>query len=216
MKIAPLLFCLLAAAAPARAAWTDIAASDFEVAPPPAPGSTQDKQDMATLMSDQQTRTPQQCALATQMKVPDFSSLFGPSNILSADEMARVKPFVDQVGQAASNISGVFKKKYARPRPYNENPALQPCADKPGGNTAYPSTHATEGAVDACVLSLIFPDRADKLTAWGQEVGDLRVISGVHHPTDVAAGQKLGADICSWLKDQGDFNAAVAQLRSGN
>jgi membrane-associated phospholipid phosphatase len=130
--------------------------------------------------------------------------------------MTAVQPFLDAVSKKVSAVAGVFKKEYARPRPYDENDKIRPCADKPGGATAYPSAHATEGAVDACVLAQIFPDRAQKLTDWGQYVGQLRVISGVHHPTDVAAGQALAASICSWLLEQGDFNVAVSKLRTGN
>jgi membrane-associated phospholipid phosphatase len=150
------------------------------------------------------------------MTVPDFTSLYTPSGILTSAEMTEVQPFLDQVSQKVSNVATVFKKEFSRPRPYNEDSAIHPCADKPSGATAYPSAHATEGAVDACVLGQIFPDRADKLTAWGQFVGELRVIAGVHHPTDVVAGQALAASICSWLLDQGDFNAQVAKLRAGN
>jgi membrane-associated phospholipid phosphatase len=210
------LSCLLAA--PAHAAWRSISASDFEVTPPPAVGSADYVADFSTLLSLQSSRTPAQCALATGMKIPDFASLYGPSGLLTPAEMTEVKPFLDEVSQQVSNVTGVFKNEYARPRPFNE-PAgsdLRPCADKPGGSTAYPSGHATEGAVDACVLGQIFPDRAAKLTAWGQYVGELRLISGVHHPTDVAAGQALAASICSWLLKQDDFNAEVATLRAGN
>ena len=202
--------------APASAAWQSISASDFEVPPPPAPGSAGDQQDFATLFSLQNSRTPEQCSIAASMPIPDFKSLYGPSGLLTSSEMAEVQPFLDEVSQKVSNVAGVFKKEYSRPRPYNENKKIQPCADKPGGATAYPSGHATEGAVDACVLGQIFPDRAQKLTDWGQFVGELRVIAGVHHPTDVAAGQALAASICSWLLEQGDFNAEVSKLRTGN
>jgi len=217
MKNSRLSACLgLLLAAPASAAWQSMSASDFSVAPPPAKGSAGDKQDMQTILNDQNTRTPEQCSLAAGMKIPDFTSLFTPSGILTPDEMAKAQPFVDQVSQKASDVATVFKKEYARPRPYNEDSRVQPCADKPGGATAYPSAHATVGAVDACVLAQIFPDRAQKLTDWGQLVGQLRVIAGVHHPTDVAAGQALAASICSWLLEQGDFNMQAAKLRSGN
>ena len=200
--------------APAHAAWTDLTASDFNVPPPPAKGSADYVADFSTLINDQNSRTPQQCALATSMKIPDFTSLYSSSGLLSSSEMSAVQPFVDQASNLASNISGVFKKEYSRPRPYNEDSRIHPCADKPGGNTAYPSTHATVGAVDACVLSAIFPDRAAKITAYGQYIGELRVISGVHHPSDVAAGQQLAADICGKLTQEPDFNAAVSQLKS--
>ncbi|HXT00990.1 MAG TPA: phosphatase PAP2 family protein [Elusimicrobiota bacterium] len=211
------LFALtLLASVPASAAWQSMSATDFEVPPPPAPGSPGDQQDFATLFQWQATRTPQQCSLAAGMTVPDFQSLYAPSGILTSSEMTTVQPFLDAVSKKVSAVAGVFKKEYARPRPYNENKDLQPCADKPGGATAYPSAHATEGAVDACVLGQIFPDRAQKLADWGRYVGELRVISGVHHPTDVAAGQALAASICSWLLEQGDFNAQVSKLRTGN
>ena len=207
------LACLLAA--PARAAWQDLSASEFRVPAPPAAGSAASFQEFEALLVLQSTRTPEQCALATKMKVPDFASLYAPSGILSASEMASVQPFVDRVSRKASDVTGVFKKEYARPRPYDEDSRLRPCADKPGGATAYPSGHATAGAVDACVLGRIFPDRAARLADWGRYVGQLRLISGVHHPSDVAAGQALAASICSWLQAQGDFNAEVAGLRAG-
>lgn len=208
------LACLLAA--PASAAWRSLSASDFDVPPPPAAGSPGYDQDISTLLSLQDSRTQQQCDLAAGMTVPSFTSLYGPSGILTSAEMSAVQPFLDQVSQRVSYVTGTFKREYARPRPYNEDSRIQPCAAKPGGATSYPSTHATEGAVDACVLGQIYPDRAQKLTDWGQYVGELRVISGVHHPSDVAAGQALAASICSWLLEQGDFNAETAQLRAGN
>jgi len=217
MKSTPLLLIAFAAAsaAPASAAWTSITASDFEMAPPPAKGSPAYQQDFATLLSLQDSRTQEQCDMATAMNIPTLSALYAPSGILTSAELSSVAPFLNQVDAKVNAIATAFKKEYMRPRPYNEDPQIQPCAPKPSGAQAYPSDHATVGAVDACVLGLIFPDRAAKLTDWGQYVGQLRVISGVHHPSDVAAGQTLAASICSWLEEQGDFNAAVAKLRTG-
>ena len=209
----PLWLCCLLAA-PAHASWQSLSASDFSVAPPPAKGSADYVSDFSTLLSLQNSRTPQQCALATRMKIPDFTSLYSSSGLLSSSEMSTVQPFLDQVSQLVSSIAGVFKKQYARPRPYNEDSRIQPCADKPGGSTSYPSGHATEGAVDACVLAQIFPARAAKITDYGQFLGELRVIAGVHHPTDVAAGQKLAADICGRLTQESDFNAEVSRLKN--
>src|SRR4051812_4926064 len=66
-----LLVLPLLAAVPASAAWQSLSASDFEVPPPPAPGSPGDRQDFATLFSLQAARTPQQCSVAASMPVPD-------------------------------------------------------------------------------------------------------------------------------------------------
>jgi hypothetical protein len=210
----PSAFLAVLFAVPAAAAWQSIPSTDFTVDPPPAAGSAADRQDMATLVSDQQTRTAQQCSQAASMSSPDFHSLWDSSGLLSPAELAAVGPFVDSVSQYISKVSTFFKKKYARPRPYNENPDLQPCADKPGGNTAYPSTHAASGAVDACVLDQLFPSRKAELDAYGKLVGDLRVISGVHHPTDVAAGQALGAQVCQTLLSDDSFQAQLSSVRA--
>jgi acid phosphatase (class A) len=201
--------------APASAAWRSISASDFDMAPPPAKGSPAYAQDFATLLSLQASRTPAQCALAETMVIPDFKSLYGGSGILSSSEMTAVQPFMDQVESKVGQIATVFKKEFNRPRPYNEDSSVQPCVDKPSGNLSYPSEHSMDGAVDACVLGQIFPDRASRLTDYGALIGQLRVIGGVHHPSDVAAGQKLAADVCAELLQESDFNQQLAQIRSG-
>jgi membrane-associated phospholipid phosphatase len=208
------LLAALALAAPASAAWRDISASQFDVPPPPARGDAADRQDFVTLLDWQQKRTPQQCQQATAMTFPDFRSLFGPSGILSQGELSNAEPLLDEVSKKVSKITAVFKKRYGRERPYNEDSRVVPCADKPSGAEAYPSSHAAQGAVDACVLDLVYPERKARLDAWGKYVGDLRVISGVHHPTDVAAGQDLAASICAWLSAQPDFEAEVAALKA--
>lgn len=201
-------------ALPAQAAWRDMTAADFRVPPPPAPGSADFVADFSTLLRLQSSRTPEQCALAKKMRIPDFRSLYGSSGLLTPEETAAVQPFVDEVSRKASKVTGVFKNEYSRPRPYDEDARVQPCADKPGGAKSYPSGHAVSGAVDACVLAKVFPDRAAKLAEYGAFVGELRVISGVHHPSDVAASRDLAAQICARLDSESDFNAEVAALRS--
>ena len=201
--------------APAGAAWQSLTSSDFSVPPFPAKGSADYVQDFSTLLSIQASRTSDQCALAGTMVVPDFKSLYGGSGILTDAELAAVTPFMTQVENKVSQIVGPFKKQFARPRPYTEDPRVQPCISKPSGALSYPSEHAADGAVDACVLGQIFPDRAAQLTSWGAEIGQLRVIGGVHHPSDVAESQALSADICSALLKEDDFNQQIAKIRSG-
>lgn len=214
MKLLPLVLALFAAV-PARADWRGLTEKDFRLAPPPAPGSAEDEADMAELLRWETVRTPAQCELARKEKMPDFDSLFGDSGILTPKEMKAAAGLVAAADAVVSVVTGYYKKKYSRPRPYDENPNLRPCADKPGGATSYPSGHAALGAVDACVLAEIFPDRADALTARGVLVGDLRVIGGVHHPSDVAASRTLAAAICARLKSDADFLKEAAGVRSG-
>jgi hypothetical protein len=212
----PLLLSLsaLLLAGSAAASWQDLTPADFSMAPPPAPGSPESDADYARLLQLQASRTPDECSAAAAEVTPDFQSLFGNSGIMSKAELAAVAPFIDEASKLAAKISGYFKKKYPRPRPYDADARVQPCIPKPGGATSYPSTHATDGVVDACVLARLFPKRANILASYGRHVGDLRVISGVHHPSDVAAGQALGDQICARLSKEADFQAELAQVKT--
>lgn len=212
--LAVLLAALACASAPAFAAWKDIPATDFRMSAPPAPGSAASDLDYAALLQFQADRTPQDCALAGAQASPDFHSLYDGSGLLSKPELAAVGPFLDEASQYVSKVSGYFKKKFSRPRPYDADPRVQPCIAKPGGATSYPSTHAASGALDACVLGQLFPQRADALASYGKHLGDLRAIVGVHHPSDVAAGQSLADQVCARLLQEDDFRAELAQVKS--
>lgn len=207
----PVLSLLLSVGA--AASWQDVPAKDFTMAPPPAAGTPEAAADYDSLLKLQAARKPEQCALAAGELAPDFSTLFGTSGLLSDKESAAVKPFMDAAMKLLSKISTTFKKTYGRPRPYDVDARIKPCIDKPGGATSYPSTHAAAGTFDACVLARLFPTRADKLAARGQLVGDLRAIAGVHHPSDVAAGQLLGKQVCARLLTETDFAAELNKVK---
>ncbi|MBI2789826.1 MAG: phosphatase PAP2 family protein [Elusimicrobia bacterium] len=208
----PLLALLLAA--PALAGWSDIPSTDFALAAPPAPGSPEYARDFEELLKLQAARTPEQCSAAAAQAIPDFRSLFGASGILSKAEAEAVAPFVDRASKFLSKVSGYHKKKFSRPRPFNADPRVQPCVEKPSGSTSYPSTHAAAGVLDACVLGRLFPERAGILGSHGRDAGQLRLVSGVHHPSDVAAGQDLGARVCARLLKEDDFLAELASVKS--
>ena len=52
------------------------------------------------------------------------------------------------------------------------------------------------------VLAELRPERREALLAQGRQVGVNRVIGGVHYPSDIEAGQKLGARLAqAWLAE---------------
>jgi acid phosphatase (class A) len=53
--------------------------------------------------------------------------------------------------------------------------------------------------VDACIMASVFPDRADQIMKYGDRLGTLRSVVGVHYPSDVAAGKILGEQLCKAL-----------------
>ena len=68
--------------------------------------------------------------------------------------------------------------------------------------------------VAGSVLADLVPKLQEAILERGRQVGNDRVLAGVHHPSDVEAGQKLGAALAAiWLKDparRGQLDAARA------
>jgi membrane-associated phospholipid phosphatase len=70
----------------------------------------------------------------------------------------------------------------------------------PDGSFAFPSKHATEGVLFASILVQLDPPDQAALLEEGRLIGDDRTMAGLHWPSDVTAGQRLGkAYAAYWL-----------------
>jgi acid phosphatase (class A) len=208
-------FLFLSSQATALADWSKVASKDFTVENYPAEGSPENKADYDELLALQRNRSEKDCALATKQKYPDFKIFFGDSGLLAADEIETVLPLLNRVAKLSERVTDYFKHQFERPRPYDADKRIHPCAVKPTGSLSYPSAHASSAALDACVLAELFPNRAKKIVEYGSYLGDLRAISGVHHPSDVAAGKQLGKDICEYLLGDESFQADLKEVNQG-
>jgi acid phosphatase (class A) len=196
--------------------WTEISASDLHVPPPPAVGSLANGKDFETLHRLQESRDASECRFAAMQLEPSFKALYGSdSETLTAREYETAEPLLLRVVALANRMNHHFKEHFHRPRPYHVDPSLHPCVQKPKGKLAYPSGHATIGALTACVLSKIFPKKAGRLERYGDYIGDLRAIIGVHHPSDVVAGQALGKQLCEKLMSETDFRKELSSVNGG-
>ncbi len=116
------------------------------------------------------------------------------------------------------------KKAFRRNRPYVGAADTRTCDPRTlgsvGGSTggvlsyAYPSGHAAQGRLVAVVLGAALPARAAALAAWGDRLGDNRVVCRVHWPSDVAAGRKLGDALFRALQADAAFKADLAAARA--
>jgi acid phosphatase (class A) len=83
-------------------------------------------------------------------------------------------------------------------------------------NASYPSGHSMTGWAWGLILAEAAPARASALMAAGREIGQSRVICGVHYQSDVDAGRTLGAAMVAAMHDtpafQRDLAAAKAEL----
>lgn len=159
----------------------------------------------------QNRRTEADCALSERQQNPTFDAFYKNSGLLTPQEYAKIQMPLMKASSVASKISEQFKDQFQRPRPYSDYSRLRPCIPPPGGSKSYPSMHAAVSMTDACIIASIFPDRAQQILAYGDRLGTLRTIVGVHYPSDVAAGKLLGEQICNALLADPSYTKLLPQ-----
>jgi acid phosphatase (class A) len=114
------------------------------------------------------------------------------------------------------------KDHYDRTRPPigDDLPLCVPRADWMRTNASYPSGHSMTGWAWAMILAELRPDHASPLLVAGREIGQSRVICGVHFQSDVDAGRELGSAMVARLQDhpqfRSDLEAARAELANAH
>lgn len=172
------------------------------IGPHPAKGSEEERREFEFLENLQRTRTEEQCMLAANQESSSLGALFandgGPLSRTEA-KILTVR-FLEAYASAGINIY-LAKSLYERPRPYDANPALTPCIAKES-SSAYPSGHTALSRMFARILSRIYPERAAALMKRADEVAMNRMLGGVHHPSDIVAGKKLGDAMATEVDDE--------------
>ena len=168
----------------------------------PQPGSDGAKADEAVLMWLQRTRTPEEVLRAQSEVVPHlglFSAVMGRE--LESGQCPLTAALARQAEADLRKVTGALKLAFARPRPYAVMPQLSPAVHREP-SLSYPSGHSAWGMVEAAILARLEPAQAPAIEARGRLVGYDRALAGVHYPSDVEAGQRLGqAFAAAWLAD---------------
>ena len=193
------------------------AQSISQIAPAPADGSDLDKIDMATLHEWQNKRTQAECERAKSETSASYDEVFGavspfpkPLPKKAAAILAKVKADTDETVVA-------IKSHYNRQRPFKRDSTLKPCIDPARGKIgplAYPSGHSTISRVFALILSGLVPAKKDIFMAKADAAALNRVISGVHHPSDIEAGKRLADSLYSQFLEVPAFTKDLGKLRS--
>ena len=175
----------------------------YHLPAPPDVGTDTYRQDFTQLHEYQDHRTPEQCALADSQSSLTLDDAFGPqTGVLTAAEVRQARLLSLRVFAKTAIAVYYFKTKFKRSRPYNEDSSLIPCIRKPGAHDmAYPSGHATAGFALALALSNKFPAKRDLIMKQGLQIGENRLIGGVHHPSDVVAGRILAVQVMDDLTE---------------
>ena len=187
------------------------------LAPPPNPGSGEDRQDLESTYAVYQAATPAELELSrdeNKLTIFHYAPVIGPWFV--PGKFPRTEALFKQVEAEAKAATDGAKKFYKRPRPYHVAPERFPHSVEHEDPThySYPSGHSTRGTVFAFLLAELFPDKREALLAKGREAGWLRVQGGVLYPTEVYAGRVLGQELARDFLRSPEFQADLVAVRA--
>jgi acid phosphatase (class A) len=195
------------------------AAAGAEAAAAAAVGSCPEKEgdtwraDLAIALWVQEARTPEDVRRAqAEVNLSPEALSEAAGTPLDAAHRPLTLALLGDAARRARAVYGVIKERCARPRPYDFDPRLRPAVEREP-SFAFPSGHATIGALFARLLADLAPARAAALMERGRQIGFDRVRAGVHWASDVAAGQRLGGALAEeWLAEPA-FRGEVERVR---
>jgi acid phosphatase (class A) len=167
--------------------------------------------------------TPDQTARGKDevtLTVFHFAAAIGPWFL--PGKFPKTEALFKAVEAEAKAVTDGAKNHWQRIRPYHLEPGLFPNAVEHKARTdySYPSGHSTRGTTFALLLAELFPEKRDAILAKGCDTGWLRVLGGVHYPTDIYAGRVLGQALArEFLRSeafQRDLAAARAELAAAD
>jgi len=115
---------------------------------------------------------------------------------ITVEDTPTLSRMMDRLVMDAGRSVSAAKDHFMRDRPligHDDAPICVAREDWMKTNSSYPSGHAAIGWAWALALAEIAPAKASSIIARGKAFGESRVICGVHFPSDVAAGQTMGA-----------------------
>lgn len=193
------------------------------IGPPPAPDSPRGKADRTVYLEDRKLDGSARWVQAIRDNdlwnggaLQRYAcALGGP---IDAKALPHTYRLLQRIELDARTVGTPPKDHYSRTRPLIGDD-LPVCIKREGWmvtNASYPSGHAMVGWAWGLVLGELVPARASGLLEAGREIGESRVICGVHYQSDVEAGRMLGAAMVSAEhanpEFRVDFAAAKAEL----
>jgi acid phosphatase (class A) len=195
------------------------------IGPPPAPDSPRGKADRTIYLENRKLADSPRWKQATKDNdlwtggaLKRYACALGRP--IDANALPKTYRLLQRVELDARTVGTPPKDHFNRTRPLIGDD-LPVCIKREGWmttNASYPSGHAMTGWAWGLVLGELAPAKASGLMEAGREIGDSRVICGVHYQSDVEAGRMLGAAMVAAehanAQFRADFAAARAELAS--
>lgn len=186
---------------------------------PPGDGSVAGAADLETVHIIEGLRTPaveREAAIDGDMPALQWAERsLGPG--YSPDRQPAAFALFELVRSDMTKVVDDVKAAgYQRQRPHQRDPGVRPSLSIEGhGSNAWPSGRAAATRVWAGVLADIFPERSDALVLAARRSAHLRVIGGVHYPTDLIAGYRLADAFLAKLRASPLYQCRLAAARQG-
>lgn len=200
----------------------DVASSLKLLPAPPQPGSAYFKYDKAQYEWGKMQRITARAKQAfsdANLNGPGlaraYSEAFGTT--ISKESTPEIYKLITHMQEDAGDLATREAKNfYTRMRPFQffKEQSLTPDDEKwLSGNGSYPSGHTSKGWAVALVLAEINVERQNEILKRGFEIGQSRVICGVHYQSDVDAGRVVGSALVARLHANDAFNAQLAKAK---
>ncbi|MEN8548885.1 phosphatase PAP2 family protein [Acinetobacter soli] len=141
---------------------------------------------------------------AQQVKYDDQGNNSGLTTAQGNLDFGQVVEFIQAMGTNASTEPAKRFYKYARPYRWSRDVIVVPSLESAKSNTpntdgGFPSGHTAEAGRNAIAMAYLVPQRYQELIARGMDLGDSRIIAGMHSALDVVGGriQSIAADVAN-------------------
>ena len=187
--------------------------------PWPDDGSESAQSDLAGVLAAQAARTAADAADALVDATRSPVAWAQDAKALGPGFTAQCYPLASALLVALHNDMRLVNRAANQHRGIRNRPALVDARVVPSlpvdnvNRASYPSARAASSRVWALLLADIFPQRRDALISQAERSASLRLLAGVHFPSDIAAGRLVGSAAYAWLKTNGHFREALEMAK---
>jgi acid phosphatase (class A) len=161
----------------------------------------------------QKTRTELDFKRAATDVIINLQAFYGkPFGPLDENTAKKMEPFFEKLRNETNYFTQKLKKDFPRTRPFEYIAGLEPCVLREH-SLSYPSGHAAIAELFALTLDDLYPKQKSEFDHRAQQIGDDRVVAGMHHPSDVAAGRKFADLLYAEIKKSPAFQADLKEAQ---
>ncbi|HEF5874353.1 TPA: phosphatase PAP2 family protein [Burkholderia cenocepacia] len=155
---------------------------------------------------------------ATTVLYNDSGNNVGVGSSSGNASFGKVVDLLNEMGNNASTEPSKRFFKYARPYRWSTSvvvaPTLVPAESAtPATDGGFISGHTAEAVRDATTMAWLVPERFQEMISRGLELGENRILAGMHSPLDVIGGRMLALAVsaANLTAYAGDAQAAYTQ-----